>query len=91
MIGPQLLYSEDQPVKSTWSLIFDNARFGDVLLPDIKTIYENLVFLCWYHHRLVHDGGWALTGTPGNLTWTSPDGSKVLKTGPPPDVDRVAA
>jgi len=42
VIGPQLLYSEDQPVKSTWSLIFDNARFGDVLLPDIKTIYENL-------------------------------------------------
>jgi N-methylhydantoinase B len=42
VIGPQLLYAEDEPVKSTWSLIFDNARFGAVLLPDIKTICENL-------------------------------------------------
>ncbi len=42
VIAPQLLYSADEPVRSAWSLIFDNARFGDVLLPDIKTIYENL-------------------------------------------------
>jgi N-methylhydantoinase B len=42
VISPQLLYSEDKPVKSAWSLIFDNARFGGLLLPDIKTICENL-------------------------------------------------
>ncbi|MBV9817389.1 MAG: hydantoinase B/oxoprolinase family protein [Solirubrobacterales bacterium] len=42
VIAPQLLYAEDRAVTSGWSLIFDNARFGDVLLPDIKTIYENL-------------------------------------------------
>lgn len=42
VIAPQLLYAQDEPVKHAWSLIFDNARFGDVLLPDIKTIYENL-------------------------------------------------
>ncbi|MCW3064221.1 MAG: hydantoinase B/oxoprolinase family protein [Solirubrobacterales bacterium] len=42
VISPQLLYREDEPVKSAWSLIFDNARFGGLLLPDIKTICENL-------------------------------------------------
>jgi N-methylhydantoinase B len=44
VIAPQLLYSRDEPVKSAWSLIFDNARFGGLLLPDIKTICENLRF-----------------------------------------------
>jgi N-methylhydantoinase B len=42
VIAPQLLYREDKPVTSAWSLIFDNARFGGLLLPDIKTICENL-------------------------------------------------
>ena len=42
VIAPQLLYREDKPVTSSWSLIFDNARFGGLLLPDIKTICENL-------------------------------------------------
>src|SRR5947207_14244987 len=44
VLGPILLYKRDKPVKSTWSLIFDNARFGGLLLPDIKTIYQNLCF-----------------------------------------------
>ena len=42
VISPQLIYDADQPVKSAYSLIFDNARFGGLLLPDIKTICENL-------------------------------------------------
>src|SRR4051794_15885640 len=42
VISPQLLYEQDKPVKAAWSLIFDNARFGGLLLPDIKTICENL-------------------------------------------------
>jgi N-methylhydantoinase B len=51
VIGPQLLYHQDKPVKSAWNLIFDNARYGPVLLPDIKTIYENLRL----GDRLVHE------------------------------------
>ncbi|MQA08967.1 MAG: hydantoinase B/oxoprolinase family protein [Pseudonocardiaceae bacterium] len=43
VLGPMLLYSDDQPVASTFNLIFDNARFCALLLPDIKTIYQNLV------------------------------------------------
>ncbi|QEC47234.1 hydantoinase B/oxoprolinase family protein [Baekduia soli] len=42
VIAPQLLYREDVPVKHAWSMIFDNARFGGLLLPDIKTTCENL-------------------------------------------------
>lgn len=42
VISPQLLYREDKPVRSTFNLIFDNARFGPLLLPDLKTIYQNL-------------------------------------------------
>jgi len=38
-----LLYSAGQPVRSTFSLIFDNSRFGDILLPDFKSIYQQLL------------------------------------------------
>jgi N-methylhydantoinase B len=50
VLGPILLYKHDKPVKSTWSLIFDNARFGGLLLPDIQTIYQNL---CFGERRLI--------------------------------------
>jgi N-methylhydantoinase B len=41
-LGPMLLYREDEPVRETWSLIFDNARSGREMLHDIKTIRGNL-------------------------------------------------
>ncbi len=35
----------------------------------------NLAGLCWAHHRLVHEGGWTITGdADGTLTFTSPAG-----------------
>lgn len=43
VLGGQLLYKDDKPYKPTWNLIFDNTRFGDLLIPDIKTIYQNLL------------------------------------------------
>ena len=43
----------------------------------------NLVLLCGYHHRVVHQG-WALTGHPGaTLSFTRADGQR-LATHPPP-------
>jgi len=39
VIPPTLLYRDDKPVRSTFALIFDNARFGEVMLPDIQSIY----------------------------------------------------
>jgi N-methylhydantoinase B len=43
VLGPILLYRDDRPVASTFNLILDNARFGAVLLPDIKTIVASLL------------------------------------------------
>ncbi|MGQ0621757.1 MAG: hydantoinase B/oxoprolinase family protein [Panacagrimonas sp.] len=42
-IPPTLLYSRDKPVKSAFNMIFDNCRFGALLLPDIKSLYQSLV------------------------------------------------
>lgn len=42
VIAPTLIYHDDDPVRSTFSLIFDNSRFGDVLLPDIKSTFQQL-------------------------------------------------
>lgn len=42
VIPPMLLWSQDEPVRSTFSLIFDNTRWGGMLLPDFKSIYQQL-------------------------------------------------
>ncbi|GHE93971.1 5-oxoprolinase [Amycolatopsis deserti] len=42
VIPPVLLWSRDQPVRSTFSLIFDNTRWGGMLLPDFKSIHQQL-------------------------------------------------
>jgi N-methylhydantoinase B len=38
IISPRLLYREGEPVRETFSMIFDNVRFGQMLLPDFKTM-----------------------------------------------------
>ena len=44
---------------------------------------DNLIGLCWYHHHLVHEGGWQLSGNPNaDVTGTGPDG-RTWTTGPP--------
>ena len=42
-LGPILLYRDDKPVRSTFNLITDNARFGAILLPDMRTIVQSLL------------------------------------------------
>lgn len=44
VLAPILLYRDNKPVKSTFNLLFDNARFGGIILPDIKTIDQSLRF-----------------------------------------------
>lgn len=46
------------------------------------TDLSNLCLLCRFHHTLVHEGRWTLTGTATNLTFTRPDGT--ILTRPPP-------
>jgi len=43
----------------------------------------NLVTVCRRHHRLVHERGWSITGTPGHgLTFVKPN-DQPLRHGPP--------
>jgi hypothetical protein len=50
---------------------------------------SNLVALCPFHHRLVHEGGWEIQGNPiGRLTFTGPDGRRITA-GPPPLRDDI--
>ncbi|MGV9710335.1 hydantoinase B/oxoprolinase family protein [Gordonia sp. NPDC003424] len=42
VLPPMLLWSGDEPVRSTFSLIFDNTRWGGMLLPDFKSILSQL-------------------------------------------------
>jgi N-methylhydantoinase B len=42
VIPPMLFYRGDEPVRSAFSLIFDNARFGEMMLPDFLSIAANL-------------------------------------------------
>ncbi len=48
------------------------------------TDLDNLTLLCRHHHTLIHDGGWALAGTPGNLVVRRPDGSLLGRDRAPP-------
>ncbi|MBN9756380.1 hypothetical protein Ae406Ps2_1143 [Pseudonocardia sp. Ae406_Ps2] len=50
------------------------------------TDIDNLVLLCSFHHRLVHDHGYVILRPPGG-TWTvhRPDGTVVRPTGAPLD------
>ncbi len=43
------------------------------------TDVDNLVWLCPYHHRLVHEGGWTIEGDPDDwLIFVRPDGRKLV-------------
>lgn len=43
VIPPILLYRDDQPQRPTFNLIFDNARFSELILPDMKSLYQSLL------------------------------------------------
>lgn len=42
VIPPVLMWSNDRPVRSTFSMIFDNTRWGAMLLPDFKSMHQQL-------------------------------------------------
>jgi hypothetical protein len=38
------------------------------------TDLDNLVLICSFHHRLVHERGWKLRRDRGEVRWFTPDG-----------------
>ena len=42
VIPPMLFYRRDRPVRPAFSLILDNARFGEIMLPDFLSIAADL-------------------------------------------------
>lgn len=42
VIPPMLLFEHDRPVRSTFSLVFDNTRLAGILQPDFMTMAEQL-------------------------------------------------
>jgi hypothetical protein len=55
-----------------------------------RTELGNLVLICWFHHRLVHEYGWRLAREPdGQVRWFRPDGIRH-RCGPTPGLARAA-
>lgn len=49
-----------------------------------RTDLRNLVLLCGFHHRLVHEGGWRLTlNSDASVGWVRPNGERY-RSGPAP-------
>jgi len=42
VLSPRALFRAGRPVHDTWSLIFDNVRFGEILAPDMLTAVAEL-------------------------------------------------
>ncbi|MFF0712294.1 hydantoinase B/oxoprolinase family protein [Streptomyces bauhiniae] len=68
VIPPMLLWSQDRPVRGTFSLIFDNTRWGGLLLPDFKSMLHQLKL----GEELVHSNieRYGLDAFLGNLTYS---------------------
>jgi hypothetical protein len=53
------------------------------------TDLDNLVLICTFHHKLVHELGWSLSrGADGALRWARPNGVRY-RAGPAPPTDRI--
>jgi hypothetical protein len=49
------------------------------------TNLDNLIGLCWAHHRLVHEGGWSIQGNPNDeVAFVSPDSTRRFPSRPQP-------
>ena len=49
-----------------------------------RTDCDNLLLLCPTHHRAVHHGGWAITGSAAGATFQRPDGRNAEPAPTPP-------
>ncbi len=59
-----------------------------------ETALDNLLLLCWHHHRLVHEGGYTIEATPtGELRFRNRHGvlCPTVPRSPPGSVERLIA
>jgi len=50
-----------------------------------RTDLDNLVLVCFFHHKLVHEYGWRLAReTDGTVRWFRPDGTRFIAGPAPP-------
>ncbi len=57
--------------RTRWAHVHHLVHWADGGPTDL----DNLASLCTYHHRLVHEGGWRITGDPNHeLIFLRPDG-----------------
>jgi hypothetical protein len=54
------------------------------------TDLDNLLLVCSFHHKLVHEHGWSIRGRATEEAWLRPDGSAFVA-GPGPPTETVAA
>jgi hypothetical protein len=54
-----------------------------------RTDLDNLVLLCHAHHRLIHEGGWKISGHPAEDLRFHDPGARPLRTIPPEVPSRV--
>ncbi|MGC4253093.1 MAG: hydantoinase B/oxoprolinase family protein [Sphingobium sp.] len=78
VIPPMLLWSKGKPVKSAFSLIFDNSRFGGLLLPDFYSIGQQLEL----GERLVRENveRYGLDAYLGTLTYACDVSAERMRT-----------
>jgi hypothetical protein len=56
-----------------------------------RTDLDNLILICTFHHRLVHEYGWRVQRDPdGSTSWIRRDGRRY-RAGPSPPEERVAS
>ena len=65
---------------------YSNAHHVEWWSKGGRTDLDNLVLLCGFHHRLVHEQGWRLsTHADGTVSWFRPNGERY-RVGPAPPV-----
>ena len=52
-----------------------------------RTDLDNLISLCPYHHKVVHDRGYLIATSPGGFSFYRPDGAPLPSSPPPPEPD----
>jgi hypothetical protein len=55
------------------------------------TDLENLVLLCHFHHKLVHEHGWSIRRAGSEVEWRRPDGARFRAGPAPPSRERLRA